>query len=260
MAINLQQKATGAGELNFISDATSRELFKIKERGACYSDLTSKVSLFDDFLGDVIADQWSAAEGNDAEAIIATINAQSGGVVRMVTGDTTVVSASAQSLTHGLNWKANAGNLVMEARVKLVSSIADVALFVGFTDVLATTTLEEPVTLSGTTFTTNATDATGFLFDTSATTDTLRAVGVANDVDATHVNTGQVPVVDTWHTYRVEVSTAGVATFYFDGALVATLSGAVTASVSLTPAIVAMARTTASKTVDVDYVFTQQDR
>lgn len=220
---------------------------------------TSKVVLFDDFLGDVIADEWSAAKGNDAQTVIATIQSAISGAVRLTAGDTVVVSESASALTHALNWKAANGGLIMEAKVTPVTSVANVAYFVGFSDVLATTTLEEPITLSGTTYTTNATDAVGFVFDTAATTDVWYGMGVANDVDATAV-TCSAPTADTAQVLRVELSSAGVASFYIDGVLQGTASGAVTTSVALTPIVVVMARTTTVKSIDIDYIHVEMTR
>jgi hypothetical protein len=48
------------------------------------------VRLFDDFLGDVIEDGWSAAQGTDAQgAIAAVVAGAAGGAVRLTSGDTT---------------------------------------------------------------------------------------------------------------------------------------------------------------------------
>ena len=256
MSILQQQETQGAlsGAMKFVSNVNNFDVLIIDENRGAYTNPKKYVRLFDDFLGDVIADQWSAAEGNDAQAIIATINADVNGVVRMTTGDTTTVSESAQSLTHALNWKANQGGLYMGCRFKPVTSVADVAYFVGFTDVLATTTLEEPITLSGTTLTTNATDAVGFVFDTAATNDTWHCQGVANGTDTALTNSTIAPTADTYQDLEIFVDTSGGATFYINGALVATVAACVTATVALTPAVVAMARTTTSKSVDIDWI------
>ncbi len=233
----------------------------IVSRNRIHSVAPDKViRLFDDFFGDVIADQWSAAQGTDGQGAIAAVNAQVGGVVRLQSGDTVTVAESLSSLTQGLNWKASNGGLLFEARVKAVTSVADVAYFIGLTDVLATSTLEEPITLSGTTFTTNATDAVGFVYDTAATTDVWYGKGVANDVDSATVTTTVAPVAGTWQTFRIEIDSAGKATFSINGTVVGSATGAVTASVSLTPVISVMARTTTVKPLDVDYILVEQDR
>ena len=222
---------------------------------------SKRVQLFDDFLGDVIADQWSAAKGTDAQGVVATINAGAiGGTVRVTSGDTAVVAESVSILTHALNWKASNGGLVFEARIIPVTSVADVAYFVGFTDVLATTTLEEPISLSGTTFTTNASDAVGFVYDTAATTDVWYGKGVKADTDSATLTTTSAPVAGTAQVLRIEVSSAGAATFYIDGTKVGVLADAVTATTALTPVVSVMARTTTIKPIDVDYVFVEADR
>jgi len=215
------------------------------------------VRLFDDFLGDVIADQWSAAQGTDGQgAIAAVVAGAAGGAVRLTCGDTVTVSESLSSLTHGLNWKANQGGLVFETKVTPGASVASVAYFIGLTDVLATTTLEEPATLATATITYNAADAVGFLFDTGATTDVFYGVGVKATTGIAFASAlaGSAPVASTAVTLKIEVSATGTATFYIDGVSIGSLANAVTATVALTPIISIMARTTATKTIDVDYI------
>jgi lipoprotein-anchoring transpeptidase ErfK/SrfK len=216
----------------------------------------------DDFLGDVIADQWSAAEGNDDLAVIAAINSQPNGVVRQVTGDTVTLSESGVSLTHGLNWRASNGGLIFEARIIPITAVTTVCYFVGLTDTLATTTLELPATLSTTTITYVADNAVGWLYDTAATTDVFYGVGVKATSGIAFANAvvGSAPVADTAMTLRIEVTSSGAAEFFQDGVSKGTLANAVTSTTQLTPIVAAMARTTSSRTLDVDYIYCQQDR
>jgi hypothetical protein len=220
------------------------------------------VSLFDDFLGDVIADEWSAAEGSDDVAVIATISPDIGGWVRQTTGNTTVVAESAVVLTQGLNWQASNGGLFMEARIRPLTSVADVAYFVGFTDVLATTTLEQPATLATATITYVADNAVGFLYDTAATTDVFYGVGVKATTGIAFANAVvcAAPAADTVMVLRVEVSSTGTASFYQNGTLMGTLANAITATTDITPVVSVMARTTTGKSLDVDYVHVQMNR
>lgn len=215
------------------------------------------VRLEDDFLGDALDARWSGGVGSDPQAVTPTINAQVGGVVRLTCGDAgTGAAADGSSLTHGLNWKAS-NTLVFEARIKPVSSVATVKYFVGFTDTLATTTVEMPFTLSGTTLTSTATDAVGLLFDTNATNDYWHMCGVATDVDAfnaTTSNTGRGPSADTWSVIRIEVDASGTATFYIDDLQVGTLASSVTTSVSLTPIVIIDSTTTTVRSLDCDFV------
>lgn len=215
-----------------------------------------QVSLFDDFLGDAMDAKWNIVEGTDSATSAESILAGGiGGVLRLTTGDAgTGLAADMIQLTQALQWQASNGDLVIEVRAKL-SAITVCYCFIGFTDV---TTLEAPIesAASANTLTSNATDAVGFMFDTRMSTDNWWLVGVATDVDATHQNTGSAPVADTYATFRVEVSDAGVATFYYNGTQVGTaMTGAVTAAADLTPTIaVSKTATAASMTMDIDYI------
>jgi hypothetical protein len=87
-------------------------------------------------------------------------------------------------------------------------------------------------------------------------------VGVANDVDATRQALTTAPVADTYYVFRIEVDSAGKATFYIDGTQVGTqMSGAVTASVALTPVFIIYPQgAVAGRTMTIDYVHCAQTR
>lgn len=222
-----------------------------------------KIAFFDDFLGDVIADQWDLQEGTDSATGAAAILAGGiGGVLRITTGDAgTGLAADMEQITQALQWQASNGNLVMEVRAKL-SAITVCYVFIGFTDLAAS--LEAPIesASSANTLTSNATDAVGFMFDTRMSTDNWWLVGVKADVDATHQDTTFAPVADTYATFRVEVDSTGIATFYYNGTAVGTaMAAAITAATDLTPTInVSKTATAASMTMDVDYVYVSMDR
>jgi hypothetical protein len=221
----------------------------------------SKVALFDDFLGDVLADEWNYVEGTDtATAGGAVLAGGIGGTLQLTTGDTGSIAGDAAQITSFLNWQASNGGLAMQARIK-PSRITAAYLFVGFTDVI---TLEAPVisASSADTVTTNASDAVGFMFDTNMATDNWWLVGVAADTDATAQNSGVAPVAADYTTLRVEVTPAGVATFFINGVQVGTaMAGALTAATDLTPTILAATLSgTASLTLDVDYVHVAMNR
>lgn len=215
------------------------------------------VSFIDHFEGDVISDQWNLLEGTDSATSDAAILAGGiGGVLRITTGDAgTGLAADLVQLTRALQWQASNGGLFYQIKAKL-SAITTCYAFFGFTDLAAT--LEAPIesAASADTFTTNATDAVGFMFDTRMTTDTWWLTGVATDVDATMQNSGFAPVADTYATFRIEVSAAGVATFFYNGRQVGTaMTGALTAGADLTPTLaVSKTSVAASMTMDVDYV------
>ena len=219
-------------------------------------------AVFDDFLGDVIADQWNYTEGTDgATADAAILAGGPGGVLRMTTGDAgTGLAADLCMITTALQWRASNGGLSATAKFKL-SQITDAYLFFGFTDVV---TLEAPIEASGTgnALVSNASNAVGFLFDTRMTDDKFWLVGVKADVDAVAQNTAVAPVAATDVTLSVLVSTDGTASFYInDVGVGSAMVNAVTAATMLTPAFAASKTATAtSMTADVDFVGVSMDR
>lgn len=214
------------------------------------------VSFFDDFLGDVIPDQINLVEGTDSATSAGAILAGGiGGVLRLTTGDAgTGYAADAEQLTMALQWQASNGDLCFQTRLKL-SAITTCQAFIGFTD--DASTLEAPVesAASANTLTSTADDAVGFMFDTRMSTDNWWLVGTAATVPATHQDSGFAPVADTYATFRIEITPAGVATFFYNGKQVGTaMTGAVTPATDLTPTIsVSKTSVTASMTMDIDY-------
>lgn len=256
MTITLTQNDTGGASM--VDSVSSRLVANFFADTGFDPGTASYVTLRDDFLGDVISDQWSAGQGTDGQGAIAVVVAgQHGGVIALTSGDAgTGYAADASVLTQALNWIPSNGGLFMEARVKCVTSVANICLNVGFSDVLATTTVEEPISCSGTTLTTNATDAAVWVYDTAQTTDVFNIQGVKANVDtALTAATGSLaPAADTWVLLGVAIDSSGHATFYHNGVNVGTVANAVTASVALTPHISYNARTTTSKVLHVDYM------
>jgi hypothetical protein len=231
---------------------------------ACSSP--ARVAQFEDFRGASIAlsttiaavgDGWRSRKGSDGACVDWTVTPAVNGTIAGVVGNTTATMAVAGvQLDSGLSWKANQGDLILQAKVKL-SKITNIAAYIGFTD--QTAALEMPINsaASADTITTNATDGCGFMFDTSMTTKNWWLTGVANDVDATAQNTGFAPVADTYETFRIELSATGVAKFFRNGLAVGTgsMSGAVTATIALTPVVAGFNRTTSGAgTITVDYI------
>lgn len=189
---------------------------------------------------------WTANRGTDtADAI--TFAIESAGIGAMTTGNggTGFASDGVYKVGPSAGTAATVAKRYVE-RIK-TSAITNVSIFMGFTD---TASFEEPMSLSGTTFTTTATDAVGLLFDTAATTDTIRFHAVNNNTDATSpVDTGLAYVADTYVELAVEVDTDGTARGYIDGTLVGTLTSAVATGVALYPVLTATARSTAVRKI-----------
>lgn len=228
-------------------------------------DYTASARWFDDFFGDALRTEWTPLKGSDAEALDPTLNISTStgldGVVRLTGGDdaAATMAVNGSQLSSYRQFRAADGGLVLEARIR-PASVANEAIFVGFTDI---STLEMPANSasSADTITTNATDGVGFMFDTAMATDNWWLVGVANDVDATAQNVGTAPSSNVYYTLKIEVSAAGVASFYINGTQVGTaMTGAVTPSVALTPTVAVFSRTTSTKAVDVDFIQTLKTR
>lgn len=225
-----------------------------------WSNPAVKVRHFDDFMGDLVTDEWTVNLGSGG-ATAGAISAGIGGLFLLTSDDTAgTMAADGAQIVGARNFEADNGHLVFECRIRMNSAITATTIFAGFTDV---TTIECAIVsaASADTITTTATDAVGFMYDSRMDTDTWWAVGVANDVDASHASTGVAPTADTWDKLRVEVDTAGIAKFYVNGVHKKTLSGCVTPTVDLCPTVAIFANAAgAVKTVTVDYILAEMDR
>ena len=212
-----------------------------------------KVKLFDDFLGPAITtNEWLANSDGGTGAITLQVD----GAALITTGTT---DGHREALTQSLNWRASDGGpLTFEVRVKCVSEITTRAIFVGFTDLV---TVENPIEKDADSYSSNASDAVGFMYDTDAAIKRWYCVGVKGDNDVTPFDTGVAPVADTYQTLRVVVDITGGATYFIDGALVGSRKNAVTASTDLTPIMLIENRTTtAARAINVDYVYVEKGR
>ncbi len=207
---------------------------------------------FDDFRGPTIGSQWTLLKGSDGAAAYPVI--ASGDLCNLVTAAAgTGYAADACQLvsialgtiatrTNGVPWVIN--------WKQKISAITAVRYFAGLTDSNA---LEQAASLSATTFTTVATDAALALFDTAATTDTIRLVGVNNDVDATHVDTSLAPVADTYESWRLEVNSSGDVAFYRNDSLLGTLTAALRTSVSVYFTVGVVPTGASARTLTLDF-------
>ncbi|MEX1274421.1 MAG: right-handed parallel beta-helix repeat-containing protein, partial [Bacteroidota bacterium] len=225
------------------------------------ADITKEVVLVDDFVSRSLSSDWTGRVGTDGQCVTPTIVAIANGAVRLTAGDDAAASMAANGcqMEGNLNWAPNNLNLSIAFRVK-VNAITDVCMFVGFTDQISA--LEMPVTLGASdALTSNATDATGVLFDTAADTDEWCLVGVASNVDATLQFAGVAPTAGTYETWRIDITNGEVATFSRNGTVVGTaMTGAVGNFVDLAPVVAVFSRTTATRLLDVDYIRIHQRR
>ena len=215
-----------------------------------------KVRFFEDFLGDAgNADNYTATtDGGGAAAI----NEQSNGVFRLsVDTDDNDIS----NLFFVNIWKCTQQNLVMEWRIKTVTSVADGETFVGVTDDDGTD--ENPITLSTTDVaTTNTSNGAGFCY-TGAGTANWKFVTVKADADGaiTACNKGGIstPVVGTFQTFKVVFNEDGDADAYINGIWQVTNTSAVTTTTLLAAGLACQSGGTA-RSVDADYVYIEAGR
>ena len=119
--------------------------------------------------------------------------------------------------------------------------------------------------VTGTTITTNATDAVGFVFDTAMTTPEWFGVGVDTNTDATGSGTlSTAPVSAVYQVLRCEIASDGQsAEFFIDGVSKGKLTANVCdASTDLFFTVMANGdgSNAAVATVDVDYILVEHTR
>lgn len=211
--------------------------------------------IFDDFTANALNTTfWTYAEGTDSATAGNSIVAAGEHALRLTTGDAgTGFAADACQITGPACFTGAKGLLF---RTRFRSNLVTVAeILFGFTD---SASLEDTVSIGASdALTTVATDCVVAKFDTAADTDEFFAVGVQNDVDSPDcAATGYAPVADTWEEWEIFVDgETATAYFYRNGALVATVTDAVTLSVALFPIFqVSNVSGTTSHLVDIDYL------
>lgn len=214
--------------------------------------------IMDDFEGAALLGTWGVNKGSDGVAANFATLAQVNGMIRATTGAGAgaTMAVNGVQINGGLNFQAQGGELEFAARFKL-SAITNIAVFVGLTNQVAA--LQDPINGAGggDTFTANAADAVGIVFDTTMTTKNWWLTGVAASVQPTQQNAGVAPVAATYEDWQISLDANGKATFFRNGLQVGVaMTGAVTKTVSLTPVIAAFTRSAASATVDADYLYT----
>lgn len=189
---------------------------------------------------------WTVNRGSDTSDAI-SFAIESMGVGAMTTGN--AGSGFASDGVYKVGPSAGTAASVAKRYVERfkTSAITTVSIFMGFTDTAA---FEEPMSLATATYTTTATDAVGFLFDTAATAATIKFQAVNNGTDnAAPVDTGLAFAADTYIELCVEVDTDGTARGYVNGTLVATLATCVATGVALYPVLTATARSTSTRKI-----------
>lgn len=231
------------------------------------------VALFDDFLGDLVGDEWAYVTG-DTGFPAGVITTGTNGVFRMTGSETQgVAPASCQALTQGLfkQWKVDAGGpkngrlrLSWRGKLEIVSRTAEAGrthAFIGFGD---SGGAEMPAYDTGAGIISNAADLVGFLFSPGGDTgwSLISAKSTAGDSGDQLVVAGSSygPTANVYTTLEVEVlsgnsDTGGVAHFWIDGKKVGTITSPVGSAIAMTPWIGGFYQDTgAAVSIDSDYV------
>ena len=217
------------------------------------------VRTFDDFTGKALDATNFYTTNSDTGGTAFVVNAQRNGVVR---GGTDGTDGDITNLFKDpAIYRPNSGGpLVFEARVALITSIADGESFIGLSDAA---TDETPIQVSTTDAQTDAaTDAVGFCYTGAGTADWKRA-GVANGVSGTparcNIKGATTPVAATFQTFKILMNELADADFYINGTWQGRINVASTATVSLLPAF-SIEGGGAARSMDIDYVYVQSGR
>ena len=188
------------------------------------------------------------------------------GVIQLTTTDEDVHAAGLQTAT--MFDVAKMGTIVMEVRVRHAAITAALGeSFIGFSDVNTDLAIIEGAICHGDTITITltASDLVGFLLagDLTDSADwhmvynggTTTGVTVSTSLDA-----DAAAVAGDFQVLRVEIDTNGTARWYIDGALKQTVEGAVSTTTDLCANIIVESKSTAVKTMDVDYALIRANR
>jgi len=202
------------------------------------------------FVGQGIADTDSGAVMLDSDGL--------NGVVQLTTTNEDVHCAGFQ--TPVMFDVALNGAIVLEARVRQ-AALNTGEVFIGFSDVATDLAIIEGAICHGdtVTLTLTASDLIGFLM-ASDLTDNSDWHGVYNggtttgQTTSTSVDFDSGATAGEYQVLRLELFPNGTAEWWVDGVLEQTVTGAVSTSVDLCLNVLVESKTSAVKTLDVDYI------
>jgi len=236
-----------------------------------------KIRIFEDFTGLEVAvggttappinfGQYFQLVGQGLAETDSGAVAQAGlsGVVRFTTTDEDVHCLGLQTDTMFDIGKM--APLVMEVRVQL-PSLATEEVFIGFSDVQTDLAIIEAAIMHGatTTLTLTASDLVGFFLADELTDDEgwhmpYNGGTTTGPTVSTSVASGVDAVVGDYNILRLEIDPNGTARWYIDGVLKQTVAGAVSTTTDLCFNCLVESKTTATKSMDVDYILITGNR
>lgn len=241
-----------------------------------------RIRLFNDFTGEEVntapqvhhaASQgglWNMGHGftvkgdalNDAQALIESVEDGLNGQVTFTSANAADGDAIYCTTETCFKPSVNAP-MILECRCEMAALTAR-AVFVGFAAVMADAQ-SDLVSGSTSTITYTESNLAGFLYDVGLTTDVewhmVHSGGTTTAVtDGLLLNSGVTPVINEMNILRVEIDNSGTARWYIDGTLLKTLEGAVSTTAVFAGCVGAIASTTTSATVTVDYLAVEAER
>jgi hypothetical protein len=217
------------------------------------------VVAFDDFLGDVIADQWNSAEGDTGHDAVA-VRAQTNGVARLHMSSTAAKTPAGYIILNtGLfpQWKSNQGKLRIAGRLKVgETTLTGANVFFGLTDTGAS---QMPIYDTGGgsgTPLSPASNAVGWLLSRGAASPSTvwRGVAVNADTDATPIS-GDAPTLNTYDVLEIEIQDSGnVAVFYQNGVIKGVINSPVLSTRGMVPVLAAFSSESTGNVVDLDWI------
>ena len=230
------------------------------------------VAVFDDFLGDLIGDEWAVVSADTGSDNTGTIVTSTNGVCRLASPENqTPTQASVIALSTGAfkNWKADQGkgppsthgSLRMGVRLKFDSVSRTTErqhVFVGFSD---SGGAEMPLYDTGAGVISNAADYCGFMFSPGGDTGWSLVAGdsTAGDSGDQLVATGANPTANAYEDLEIEIShggsdTGGTAYFYRNGQRVGSITSPVNSVAALAPWVGFFPQDTDAVNLDIDYI------
>ena len=158
------------------------------------------------------------------------------------------------------------GTIVAETRVRFVD-LDTKEVFFGFTDIDPSVLSIETNVMTGatTTLTLTASDICGFFLSAELSDDedwhTVYNGGTTTgETDSTEVDCNDDAVAGEWQVLRLELFPNGTVSFYIDGVLIRTVTGAVSTSVDLALALAVEAKGANIEIMHVDYLMVEANR
>lgn len=241
-----------------------------------------KIKLFDDFTGPEVyapsVNHASATGGlwnvsgvytikgdalNDAQALASAVLDGLNGQLLLTSAD--VADGDAMYVTTETCFKPSVNApMILETRLEMAALTARI-VFVGFTGAMDDAESDLVSASGATTIAYTETDIVGFLYDVTLTTDVewhlVHSGGTTTAItDSELLNSGVTPVINKMNILRVEVDNNGTARWFIDGILLKTLAGAVDPTAIFAGCVGAIATTSTSATVAVDYLAVEANR